>query len=193
MQYTTQHYNHLFLLHGITRSGLQDPDLNLPLPLVAPLPPAPPAVGRRRSTDPGGDPPDPVGSAAGWGICLWQLSTTAGPSSPLDPVGSAAPPPSHPRRRRIAPSPLCFFLARALLRAAGRKDREIRVRAPLPATGAPEVLPEKLLDHFLSPDQRFGLRRPSPVDLAPLPRRRRRLHRPLLPLRPCGMARWPAP
>src|SRR6185295_19283930 len=34
---------------------------------------------------------------------------------------------------------------------------------------------------FLLPDQRSGLRRPPPVDFAPLPRR---LHRPLLPLRP---------
>jgi len=72
--------------------------------------PPPPLGGIcRRSTDPGGDPPDPVGSAAGRGIRLWEPSTAAGPSSPLDPVGSATPPPPIHAAAGLLPRPSVFF------------------------------------------------------------------------------------
>src|SRR6185437_12285458 len=54
-------------------------------------------------------------------------------------------------------------------------------------------LPHEMLLLYLFlglPDQRLGLRRPTPVDLTPLLRRRRRLHRLLLRPRLCGMATW---
>jgi len=94
----------------------------------------------------------------------------------------------------LVPPPSVYFSLS--LSREEKKANRTRVRAPhrlRAPRGSTRFLAAAAVSLFGLPDQRSGLRRPPPVDFAPLPRRRHRLHRLLLPLRPCGMARWPAP